>query len=69
MVIEEGLRNTGLLFRSEAVVVGAAIIRPSRALNDVNSYIRKAKRLLQGSKQLPGAFDLRVFSEDLPTKF
>jgi len=69
MVIEEGLRNTGMLFRSEAVVVAAAIIRPSRALNDVNSYVRKAKRLLQGSKQLPRAFDLRVFFEDVPRKF
>jgi hypothetical protein len=41
MVIEKGVRNNGQLFRSEAVVVGEAFIRSSRALSYVNSYIRK----------------------------
>jgi len=39
MVIEKGVGNNGLVFQYEAVVVvGAAFIRSSRALGDVNSY-------------------------------
>ena len=46
MVIEKGVRNNGLVFRSEAVVVvGIAFIRSSRALSDDNFYIRKARHL------------------------
>ena len=44
MAIETGVRNNGLLFRSEAVVVEAAFIRAFRALSDVTLILILGKQ-------------------------